>query len=229
MSVHRRNRAALLGAIVTGVLAATMITFSILGQEDLGPREERLGSLAMALLVLSPAAISAYVWARPGSHSEGPLLVAACFASVACAFVTIFSFGLLWLPSIIILGIASILANWKSASAGRMVTLLLGAGIAGVLLSSAWFALIVHEDPMCWALRVDEQGNKSWHEMPSWIEDSSPDFNASMSLGPNELSGRCTSNATTPIEGAIALSLIGSGLVLLWVLSLPKARPEPEA
>ncbi len=76
---------------------------------------------------------------------------------------------------------------------------------------------------------TDEGGQYYWEEREPNIQRSGGTVRSSQSLGGHDIRGTCTSNAITPTEGALGLTLVGSGLLLLGALSLPKApRVVPE-
>ena len=229
MTTYRRNWLALVAAIAAGIPAVVAIAIPII--DDWGDpfAPEALGRLALGLVLMSPAFIAGYVWLRPGSRAEGPLLLAAALLSMALTFVAIFSVGLLFVPSVLLLGAAAARGYALATGTTGLPSLTLGTIVAATMVGFSLLALNMSQDARCWVLTSDEGGQQYWQEREPNIQRSGGTVRSSQSLGGHDIRGTCTSNAMTPTEGALGLALVGSGLLLLGALSLPKApRVVPE-
>ena len=224
MTNYRRNWLALVAAIVAGIPAVAAIAIPII--DDWGDpfAPEALGRLTLGLALSSPAVIASYVWLRPGSRAEGPLLLAAALLSMALTLVAIFSVGFLFVPSVLLLGAAAARGYMLPTGTAGLPFLTVGAIVAASMVGVSLLALnMSQDDARCWVLTTDEGGQYYWEEREPNIQRSGSTFRSSQSLGANDIRGTCTSNAMTPTEGALGLALVGGGLLLLGALSLPRA------
>ena len=229
MTTYRRNWLALVAAIAAGIPAVVAIAIPII--DDWGDpfAPEALGRLALGLVLMSPAFIAGYVWLRPGSRAEGPLLLAAALLSMTLTFVAIFSVGLLFVPSVLLLGASAARGYALATATTGLPSLTLGTIVAATMVGFSLLALNMSQDARCWVLTSGEGGQQYWQEREPNIQRSGGTVRSSQSLGGHDIRGTCTSNAMTPTEGALGLALVRSGLLLLGALSLPKApRVVPE-
>ena len=224
MTTYRRNWLALVAATAAGIPALVAIVIPII--DDWGDpfAPEALGRLALGLALMSPACIAGYVWLRPGSRAEGPLLLAAVLLSMALTFLGIFSVGLLFVPSVLLLGTAAARGYALATGTTGLPSLTLGAIVAAAMIGFSLLALNMSQDARCWVLTSDEGGQQYWQEREPNIQRYRSTVRSSQSFGVNDIRGTCTSNAITPTEGALGLALVGGGLLLLGALSLPKAQ-----
>ena len=224
MTNYRRNWLALVAAIVAGIPAVAAIAIPIIDDWGDPLRPEALGRLTLGLALSSPAVIASYVWLRPGSRAEGPLLLAAALLSMTLTFVAIFSVGLLFVPSVLLLGAAAARGYALATGTTGLPSLTLGTIVAATMVGFSLLALNMSQDGRCWVLTSDEGGQQYGQEREPNIQRYRSTVRSSQSFGVNDIRGTCTSNAVTPTEGALGLALVGGGLLLLGALSLPKAQ-----
>lgn len=169
---------------------------------------ERLpGDVAFLAVYLIPYLISRWALRFRSQGARVAVWLGAGVLSFLALFTSFTYITLVFVPA----GILLLFAAFRNFPALGLRTLgvtifaTLGLILVGVF---SFHALFAQEDPRCWVLVSGEQG-QFWEERP---------YSTSMSFGPNDVQGTCTSDITSPMEAALSLGVwvVGSTLLALF-------------
>ena len=169
--------------------------------------------LALAVPYATPALLALLGVRRPALLLAGGALGILLAAWGAISFVSL----VLVPPSVLYL-VAATRARVSRPGAVRTA--------ASVLLSlvigwSALFALVLRDDPACWA-RVPRDGGSRYVRLPAepFVHSSSISM-SSEELPPGSTESGCSSDQIAPVEALVSVALVGITLAGAWTLAAP--------
>jgi hypothetical protein len=217
-STERRAvpRTAVTGIVLCLVFAAGVGILQYLNTELALRSLELAGTVAFAVVLSAPALL-----ALAGLRERPSLLVAAGVLGLVLAFLSSFALvGLVFVaPAVLFLVAAGQLRSEEVRPRGAIAAVL----VPVVLGLVAFFALLVHDDPACWATDA-VTGETSRLEVGVSVEGGS----ISVTTPPGTSESGCSSDVITPVEGLVAIGIVGLMLGVGWSLARPtSSRAAP--
>lgn len=214
-------RPALIGAVLGLLASVGLILLALTQGGGPEPASETLERVAVGVALVGPFVLSLGVVRFP-VHVRAGVWIGAGIASLA---IGVLSFALTMFvhaaAGILLLvggGLAMSRARPGAAVALMAAVLVVGAG--------SLFARSITNDPQCWRLVRTGSGTE-WRE-------AEPQGRSGMTiaLAPNEIEGRCTSEAMTPPEASAvfgAWAALAGVVVIMGRRRRPPDRPSPAA
>lgn len=176
--------------------------------------EQLPGDVAFLMVYLAPFALSLIALRLNSPAPQGAIWGAGGILGFLASFTAFSGVTLLLLPAALLLLLAAVYSYRQTGARPFLAVFGPAIGLisAGIV---AFLVLYSQPDPRCWVL-VSAGGREHWEERP---------YSNSMTLGPEELQGVCTSDIITPIEAILSLGVWGISALGLFLL-LPRWRPS---
>jgi hypothetical protein len=213
-------RIAVVAIAVSFALAAGVGILRTVNAEPVERTAEVAGNVAFALVFAVPALLAIL-----GLRGRPSLLVAAGVLDLVLAVVTMITLiGLVFVAP----GVMFLVTSGRIADGGaRPVRSIAAVVLAIVLGTAAFFALFVHEDPVCWATNA-ATGESIRLDADRFVHGSSISMD-SRDLPPGTTESGCTSDSISNGEALLATAVVAVMLGAAWVVSREDAdRPSPQ-
>jgi len=212
-------RIAVVGIVLSLVLAAGIGILRTANAEPVERGVEVAGNIAFAIVFAAPALL-----ALLGLRGRLSLFVAAGVLDLVLTFVTLISFiGLLFVPPAAMFFVAAGQVRGGGSSLTRSIATVLVALLGG---TGAFFALFAQENPVCWARNLPT-GETFRLDASKFVHGSSISMD-SRDLPAGTTESGCSSDTISTREALAATAVVAATLGTAWVLSKPpELRPAP--